>query len=636
MLQANGITQSSVNKDSLLNLLGSAKEDSNKVKLLIETGKLFIYKKNRVAEKYYKDAFELSKKIKYNEGIWLYYKNYMDLLGTREKSDSVINLGLEMLDWCKTNADSTKTGTALYYIGYAYMILNDNENAIKYFEESRSILKQHFGTEKIDGYTYYYLGLIANGGRQYRKSADYGLKAVEIFKRLGLDDMYSMATLSLGYNYICLKAYDSARLYLKICLGLAKKLNQVEMQTLCNLNFGYIYLLQRDFDKMKPYADEGLALSRKYGFNDYKSRSFWGLSVYYLSKKEYDLAKQYADSSFAITSQSNNSENRLRVLQHLSQLAFAMQDPILGYYYSDQYESLRDSAFNDNLQKMITSNEIKYETEKKEAQISLQKAALKQKSTLNSLLIAGSAALLIILLLTYRNYRHRQKLQQVKIDELQAEKQLTATEAVLKGEEQERTRLAKDLHDGLGGMLSGIKYSLSNVKENLIMTPDNMQAFERSIDMIDSSIREMRRVAHNLMPEMLLKYGLNTALKEFCNEVDRSGITHVTYQAIGMNQMEIEQSASVAIYRIVQELVNNAVKHAAPKDLLVQIHVSGREKLLTLTVEDNGKGFDSSSLKYSHGIGWGNIRNRVDFLKGKIDIHSEKDKGTSVLIEFNL
>jgi signal transduction histidine kinase len=280
--------------------------------------------------------------------------------------------------------------------------------------------------------------------------------------------------------------------------------------------------------------------------------------------------------------------------------------------------------------------EVKYETENKEAQIQLQKAQLRQKNTLNYVLAGSAVALLLISLLSYRNYKNRQRMQQATIDELEKEKQLTATEAVLKGEEQERTRLAKDLHDGLGGMLSGIKFSLSNMKGNLIMTPDNAQAFERSIDMLDSSIREMRRVAHNMMPEVLVKYGLDTALKEFCNEIDRSGVIQTNYHSIAMNKIDIEQTTAVTIYRIVQELVNNAIKHAAATNVLVQTQYSASEKLLSVTVEDDGKGFDLSSLKQSNGIGWSNIQNRVDFLKGKIDVQSGEGKGTSVLIEIGI
>jgi signal transduction histidine kinase len=154
--------------------------------------------------------------------------------------------------------------------------------------------------------------------------------------------------------------------------------------------------------------------------------------------------------------------------------------------------------------------------------------------------------------------------------------------------------------------------------------------------MLDSSIQEMRRVAHNMMPEMLIKYGLDTALKEFCDEIDRTGIIHVNYQSVGVTDMGLENSTAVIVYRIVQELVNNTLKHAHAKNLLIQLHQSVQEKLLAVTVEDDGNGFDTERLKQSDGMGWRNIQNRVEFLKGKVDILSSPGKGTSVMIEINL
>ena len=249
--------------------------------------------------------------------------------------------------------------------------------------------------------------------------------------------------------------------------------------------------------------------------------------------------------------------------------------------------------------------------------------------------MAGSAlALIVILSLFYRNYQQKQKLQLQRIIDLETQQQLNATEAVLKGEEQERTRLAKDLHDGLGGMLSGIKYSFNNMKGNLIMSPDNALVFERSMDMLDSSIKEMRRVAHNMMPEALVKFGLDTALKDFCNDISKSGALEVSYQSIGLEQTILDQTVAITIYRVVQELIHNTMKHAAARHAIVQ--VTKGDGHLTVTVEDDGKGFDTTVLKKSDGIGWSNIENRVGFLKGTLDIKSEKDKGTSVYIELTI
>ena len=165
------------------------------------------------------------------------------------------------------------------------------------------------------------------------------------------------------------------------------------------------------------------------------------------------------------------------------------------------------------------------------------------------------------------------------------------------------------------------------------MTADNQQAFERSMDMLDSSIKEMRRVAHNMMPEALVKFGLDTALKDFCEDINQSGALQVVYQSFGMENVQVEQTAAIAIYRIVQELLNNTMKHAAARTAIVQL--SKTADGMNITVEDDGKGFDPVILNNAKGIGWNNIQSRVEYLKGKMDVLSAPGKGTSVNIELN-
>jgi signal transduction histidine kinase len=166
------------------------------------------------------------------------------------------------------------------------------------------------------------------------------------------------------------------------------------------------------------------------------------------------------------------------------------------------------------------------------------------------------------------------------------------------------------------------------------MTAENNQAFERSMDMLDSSIKELRRVAHNMMPEALVKFGLDTALRDYCNDINQSSDVEVSYHSIDLADANPDQTTSITIYRIVQELVNNTLKHGAARKVIVQI--TKTENHFAVTVEDDGKGFDTAILKQSKGIGWTNIQHRVEFLKGKVDVHSEPGKGTSVYIEFNV
>jgi signal transduction histidine kinase len=171
------------------------------------------------------------------------------------------------------------------------------------------------------------------------------------------------------------------------------------------------------------------------------------------------------------------------------------------------------------------------------------------------------------------------------------------------------------------------------MKDNLIISPDNMAVFERSLDMIDSSIRELRRVAHNMMPEMLTRFGLDEALKEYCNALNGTRLLTVKYQSVGMDT-RLDKSIEIIVYRVIQELLNNILKHASASEAFVQL--VRETNRLNVVVEDNGNGFDTTLLEKSKGAGWMNIRSRVDYLKGQLDVHSEAGKGTLVNIEFNI
>jgi signal transduction histidine kinase len=309
--------------------------------------------------------------------------------------------------------------------------------------------------------------------------------------------------------------------------------------------------------------------------------------------------------------------------------------------FMQRYTLLNDSMSSEKTINEITRMEGKYKLEQKDAEIDqlkkisiLQALSIKQKKWLNYFLAGSAVVLSMVILLVYANYKQKQKLQQQQIGELILEKKLTTTEAILKGEEKERSRIAKDLHDGLSGMLSGVKFSLQNMHSNLIMTPDNQQSFERSMDMLDNSIKEMRRVAQNMMPEALVQFGLDVALKDFASEINRTGMIKTVYESMGMEEIKIKQTMAITIYRIIQELVNNVIKHAVAQQVFIQLLLE--ENKLIINVDDNGTGFEKASLQSSQGMGWKNILTRVEYLKGKIDVRTAPGKGTAINIELNL
>lgn len=625
-----GQAQPVSNKEDLLQMLKTAKEDTAKVLLYLDIGNRYESVDAQIAGKYYLLAGGLSKRLHYKRGIIKFISNYTAILNGRGDFDSALLLNRQSIEIAKELNDNLIIGKTAANTGNSFSYLSEYDSAIYYYETAGKYFE-----DMNDGYLlarmYEMEQLVYEKMGQYKKALQHGVKAVTELRTSGDSMDLSRSLLNLGNSYQSSDFPDSALSCYKEALFISKKISYQQGQIANLLGIGNIFFHRYNADMMKPYFEEALTLAKQSGDQQAASIALRGMAFYYLLKKELDKAKKFCVASLQMADSAGTKYDKYESMHALSSILYAQGNIIDAERVKDQMNELENEIRGDELQQKTILIEKKFETGKKEAQIKLQQAQLQQKNTLNYLLGGTAFSAILIGFFGYRNYQHRQKLQQAKIDELETEKQLTVTEAVLKGEEQERTRLAKDLHDGLGGMLSGIKHSLSNIKENLIVTPDNMQAFERSIDMLDGSIREMRRVAHNMMPEILLKYGLDTALKEFCAEVDLSGALHVQYQSIGLANSTIDQTISVTIYRVVQELVNNVIKHAAAKNVLVQVHLS--EQLMALTVEDDGKGFDVNALQQSPGIGWSNIKNRIEFLKGRLDVQSDKDSGTSVWIE---
>jgi signal transduction histidine kinase len=148
---------------------------------------------------------------------------------------------------------------------------------------------------------------------------------------------------------------------------------------------------------------------------------------------------------------------------------------------------------------------------------------------------------------------------------------------------------------------------------------------------LDRSIQELRRVAHNMMPVALIEFGLDTALQDYCNGVTNSGVMQINYRSYDLSDKSVSPATASVIYRIIQELINNILKHAAASTATVQL--VKRSDALNITVEDNGKGFDVQTMKTSTGIGFLNLQNRVSYLQGTLDFQSAPGKGTFVNID---
>ena len=636
--------------DSLLIALKKSAADTNKVNLLNTIVLHYQYSDPPKAMEYALQMIELSKATAFNYGLAMAYSQVGGL--SVEKSDfsagtKFYKQALDLVTREKDLRNKKLFGRIKQSFGVIAYYQEDYSTAVDYYLEAAEVYKD-INDDKLLLVIYNNLSSVHAIMIDKQNALKYADECYAVSKRLDDPLRRSMACVALASAKIEMKAYHGVEAYLleskNICDSI---LNYVLLGRTYSL-FGQL-MSGRDNDNIKAirYFEQAIPSFEKSGSQFEVAAAHQRLGEAYSVSGNYDKAKSEINKAIGIAKQLGVLQIELHSLKSLSELEEKNNNQPEALQLLKKYNLINDSINIDGKQKQVSALETKYETKIKELKIvqlqkdkQVQHLSIRQKSTFNYILLGSLVVLLLVAFLIYRNLRHRQQLarqqdelQQQHILELEKDKQLVAVDSMLKGQQEERSRLAKDLHDGLGGMLSGIKYSLSNMKDNLIITADNMTVFERSLDMIDGSIRELRRVAHNLMPEMLIKFGLEETLREYCHTIDATKMLAVKYQSLGMDT-RLDSSVEIIVYRLVQELLNNTLKHAAAKEVLVQLIKD--DSRLSIVVEDNGKGFNTACLEMSKGAGWTNIRSRVDYLKGQLDISSGAGKGTMVNIEIPL
>lgn len=609
-----------------------SKSNKERVEALNELGDYWFSVNYDSATVCYNKAYGISKRIEYQKGIFDFASNQGNVYLYQGKYNELIQLMKIAVENAKKYDDKHNEAKFTANLGNAYMSNAEYEKALQYFQKGIQLFnknKEYDFERKIN----LMISVCFSNSKNQDKALEYSKRALTQAVVAKDSATISKAYENIGSIYIEKNQFEKAKPYILKGKKVADKLNNLINST--NLDF----YLSRVLHAEKKY-NEAISLIKKSlnyytvtGNDFYKINTLTFLAIYQKDYGDYQSALQNFKIAENLALRNDMKSHLLLIYPELAQINKKIKNYELAYGYLEKHYQLNDSISSNDLQKQLQDLDTKYQTVRKDSQIKQQETKLKNRRLLNYIFAGIVFISILVGFLVYRNLNHRQTIQQQKINELEKEKQLAATEAVLRGEEQERSRLAKDLHDGLGGMLSGVKLSFSAMKENLILTPENAKSFEKSIDQLDNSIREMRRVAHNMLPENLMKYGLNIALQELCAELNRSTSLKTSYQSIDMEEKQFTQEVAIASYRITQELVNNALKYSEAKNLLIQAHFSSTEKMLHITVEDDGKGFDTTMLENSEGIGWRNIQNRIQLVRGKIDLNSNLGSGTSIVIE---
>ena len=630
--------------DSMFNIIKSGK-DTAVISAYAGLSNLYYFKGQQDSAIYYSGlGIKLSKANKN-------YQLTRLLLGAarcyymKRFNDSALLLLAEV----KPNLEKENTANNLMYntvLASVYLDQARTDEALQLFIQNANILEQPANKHlkhKLFG-AYGNIGHTFLQEKEYSKAEEYLNKAMKMQEYAENKAQLIQIYQKYFSIYSSTNRLDKAQVVLDSAMAISNVINNLELKQAVYVNFGRLYELRSEFQKAKEYYLIGLKITDTINNNSYRSRILNNLSSVSNSLNQMADAEKFAVEALRFAKEINSFEdlnyaygNMKLVEIHKGNYKQALAFAQLEFAYAD---SLSSTTSKENVRQL----EAKYQTEKKEKEIAdltltktANELALVKRNRL--MLIGGLTAisLLLVLGLFYRNSKQKNLIaqkensyQQEQIKFLEKQQQVVSLQSMVNGQETERTRIAKDLHDGLGGLFSTIKMHFSTLQhEKSELKADPL--FTKSYDMLNTASEEVRRIAHNMMPEVLIKIGLVQATEELCNSISAGKLLNVSMQAYGMDK-RLNASTEVMLFRILQELLNNIIKHSQASEAIIQFNREGNR--LSVTVEDNGRGFNMAETDGKTHIGLSSVESRVSYLNGKLSIESQKEVGTTVMMDF--
>lgn len=517
----------------------------------------------------------------------------------------------------------------------AYIQIEDKgyDFLVKAITEKCIPLCQKTNNTELLTYSYTQLGLTFMSVGQFDKAQEYHNKALEQLKKLPYASSVRLITyLNMVSNYCYKPDSKTAKIYLD-------KAKEMIHDYPASQHFANYYYQEAMYNTTRQnYKDALASLTSGIKMAKAKKQSKILHMMYFRKYNVYLMQKDYVKARHQLENiLGENILGKEALNRKITYTQLAAVNDLLGrykeaYIWMKKSSDLGDSLNQQKLLQKMNEYEILHRTSEKQSTINKLEQEKKESTLIaknknlriTSLAIALGLSV-IIGVLTYLTYRKQQKLtQQIntahhrELLHIEDERRYEATQAILQGEEQERQRIAQDLHDSMGGMLANIRMSISSKGDS------------GSVDIVeklDRSISEMRRISRNLMPETLKNLGLEIALKELCDTMMHKHLT-IQFEAFGVSD-SIPFPIQLAYYRIAQESLSNVIKYAQANNVILQISQAGN--ILALTVEDDGSGFDKTVITY--GLGLKNIENRARLINGTVDICSAKGQGTTINIE---
>ncbi|QDW24681.1 sensor histidine kinase [Pedobacter sp. KBS0701] len=629
--------------DSLQHILQKKITDSSRAStnfLLVEYWK---FKDTLKSKAYLEAGTAAAKNDKFLNALALFSKGQYYFNWNKAKASDAFKKAAEALSPFNTKIAYAKRAASWYNyalmnvdkMGYDFMTKITLEKAIPIIEKT--------GDPARIAYYYTQLSTILMNNYQFSKATAYNEKAIALLETKNPGSTDLLFSYLSGVSIYCYdNQADKAQVLLEKAQRLLKPYPTSLNYPIYYYNEALYYTTKTLYDKALASIDKGIPLAKKYNQKQVYQQFFFSRYDIYQKQKNYARARQILLDIVKEGTLTAKSNDRATIYSELAKMSEKLGDYKEAYRWLTKYRQTNDSINTDQTKVKINELETKYRSARNQQKIQVLQSENKQ-AQLNARndrlyrLILGLICLFLLLLLVFvlLTARSRRKLAQQKeinykqqLSEMERKQQLKITKAMLEGEELERERVARDLHDGLGGMLSGVKIGLSGWTDTQPGISEDKD-LHRIIGQLDTSVTELRRIARNMVPETLLKFGLETALKDLCEFYMRDGL-HITSEMFGI-QKDIAMNVQLNIYRIVQELISNAIKHAHADNLILQC--SQNENTIFITFEDNGRGFDMDTLSDKKGMGLDNLKNRIAFLQGKFEVHSAPGEGTSIDIE---
>jgi len=488
-------------------------------------------------------------------------------------------------------------------------------------------------------------------------SKSYYLQAIEAAKLINYNEGLAAAYNNLASIYINQDSLKLASTYLKQALFIREKQNDSKGIITSNYNISEIFIKQEKYDSALIILKSNLAFAEKIGVFKVDLESLYkSISLVYekLNNKNEALSyyKKYAilkDSIFSqgVEKKLAEQDTKYNTLKK-EQLIQTQQLLINKNLYEIANKNLLIS--NSQLQlaedslHIITQNETilqnKLDASLKEEKINTltkeglqkqlalqqQQAAIKQKN--NTIIIITIVAILL-LVIAYAFYRKKQLEQKALLVTEQAKQRELLTKAVIDAEEAERKRIASDLHDGIGQLFSAVKMNLNGLLDRVEITKDDDKFLaEKTMALVDESCKEVRVISHKMMPNFLLKSGIASDIRSFIEKIDESSLK-IHFETKGFAE-QLEFNEEVILYRVIQELINNVIKHAQANELHLMLEKTKDQ--IHVLIADNGTGFNYEAAIAKGGLGLKNILVRIEYLKGTIEFLNNKPIGSIVKI----